>query len=241
MADGTSKPIVAVAVGEKVATTDPDTGQPGAQAVTALHRNQDLDLTDVTISSTTAGTGAAAGSTGAAAGSTVAAAGSTGAAAGGTAVRSFTGRQTMADLTVDTTHTYYVIVGTTPVLVHNCGEDFYRTMSQEHYDILESTGKLSATRETFISPTRAFSEAYDGVLARITVRDGTTQRLAEIGVRDNSSLASRVLSSMPLVGRGWRNTNAFFKGEGSQINIGLGGGNALDLFNGAITGFERLK
>jgi hypothetical protein len=154
MADGTSKPIVAVAVGEKVATTDPDTGQVGAQTVTALHRNQDLDLTDVTISSTTAGTVSAAGST-------VAAAGSTGAAAGGTvvhttshhpfwsetrhtwvdaaalqpgerlhttgpapvtvtAVRSFTGHQTMADLTVDATHTYYVIAGDVPVLVHNC-------------------------------------------------------------------------------------------------------------------------
>jgi len=26
----------------------------------------------------------------------------------------------MHDLTIDTTHTYYVIAGTTPVLVHNC-------------------------------------------------------------------------------------------------------------------------
>jgi hypothetical protein len=28
----------------------------------------------------------------------------------------------MHDLTIDTTHTYYVIAGDTPVLVHNCGE-----------------------------------------------------------------------------------------------------------------------
>ncbi|MCM4085215.1 hypothetical protein LXN57_47610, partial [Actinoplanes sp. TRM88002] len=31
----------------------------------------------------------------------------------------FTGAKVMRDLTVDTTHTYYVLAGTTPVLVHN--------------------------------------------------------------------------------------------------------------------------
>ncbi|MFI2652610.1 hypothetical protein [Micromonospora fulviviridis] len=33
----------------------------------------------------------------------------------------FTGRQTMRDLTVRNVHTYYVVAGNTPVLVHNCG------------------------------------------------------------------------------------------------------------------------
>jgi hypothetical protein len=34
-------------------------------------------------------------------------------------IRNQAGSQTMRDLTVDTTHTYYVIAGDTPVLVHN--------------------------------------------------------------------------------------------------------------------------
>jgi hypothetical protein len=35
-------------------------------------------------------------------------------------VVNYTGAKTMHDLTVDAVHTYYVIAGTTPVLVHNC-------------------------------------------------------------------------------------------------------------------------
>ena len=37
-------------------------------------------------------------------------------------VRVLSGEQAMYDLTVDTIHTYYVLAGTTPVLVHNCGD-----------------------------------------------------------------------------------------------------------------------
>jgi hypothetical protein len=43
-----------------------------------------------------------------------------------TAVTSHTGEQLMRDLTVADIHTYYVIAGDTPVLVHNClGEELY--------------------------------------------------------------------------------------------------------------------
>ncbi|MEU8265485.1 hypothetical protein AB0C02_33440, partial [Micromonospora sp. NPDC048999] len=38
-----------------------------------------------------------------------------------TAVRTFTGSKVMRDLTVDDIHTYYVMAGEQPVLVHNCG------------------------------------------------------------------------------------------------------------------------
>jgi len=37
-----------------------------------------------------------------------------------TKVRNFTGSKVMRDLTVANTHTYHVLVGDTPVLVHNC-------------------------------------------------------------------------------------------------------------------------
>jgi hypothetical protein len=42
----------------------------------------------------------------------------------------------------------------------------------------------------------------------------------------------------PLVSRGWTSTLAFFKGEGGILNIGLGRGPGLDIFNDAIEGFE---
>jgi hypothetical protein len=37
-----------------------------------------------------------------------------------TAVKVWTGLKWMRDLTVDDIHTYYVVAGNTPVLVHNC-------------------------------------------------------------------------------------------------------------------------
>jgi hypothetical protein len=43
---------------------------------------------------------------------------------------------------------------------------------------------------------------------------------------------------MPLVSRGWTSTSAFFKGEGGILNIGLGRGRGLGIFNDAIEGFE---
>ncbi|MEY4575796.1 MAG: hypothetical protein RL701_499, partial [Pseudomonadota bacterium] len=45
-------------------------------------------------------------------------------------------------------------------------EIYYRTMSKEHFKALKQTGRLPATGETFISPTRAFSARYDGVLVQ---------------------------------------------------------------------------
>jgi len=123
----------------------------------------------------------------------------------------------------------------------NVGETYYRTMSNEHFDALQSTGKLSATRETFISPTQAFSEGYTGRLVKFTVRSGTTDKLAQIGVRDASAATRSAFPNMPLVSKGWTRTAAFFKGEGtSHINIGLGRGAALDIFNKGITAFEEI-
>lgn len=43
---------------------------------------------------------------------------------------------------------------------------------------------------------------------------------------------------MPIVQSGWSTSNALFKGEGTQINIGLGKGSALDIFNNNIIDFR---
>ncbi|MEW9531127.1 RHS repeat-associated core domain-containing protein [Microbispora sp. NPDC049125] len=183
MADGTTKPIGKIEVGDKVTATDPTTGKTTAKTVTALHRNTDTELTDLTITvsrtgkkttSTPRSTGehsrARAITRGALAltlatglaGATPPAHAATdgtdtaritlhttqhhpfwdldhkawvdagdlttghrlttadGTPATVTAVRNHTGRKAMNDLTVAEVHTYHVLAGTTPILVHNC-------------------------------------------------------------------------------------------------------------------------
>jgi Pretoxin HINT domain len=136
LADGTTKPIGTIQIGDSVKATDPATKNDTAQQVTVLHDNLDTDLAEVTVATvgqqslvhttqhhpfwdvTTQQWTLAADlrpgdllyTTG-------------GATAAIVAVRSFTGSHEMRNLTVANTHTYYVIAGTTPVLVHNCGGD----------------------------------------------------------------------------------------------------------------------
>lgn len=152
MADGSTRPISEVNVGDKVATTNPETGENSDQQVTLLHANRDQELTDVTVSTApaaatrTEGEGKGGRSTrgptestlettahhpfwDATAGDWVDAAeltpgtstlvGPDGQIQYVTAVDNFTGTEVMRDLTVATTHTYYVIAGTEPVLAHN--------------------------------------------------------------------------------------------------------------------------
>lgn len=76
-----------------------------------------------------------------------------------------------------------------------------------------------------------YSEKYTGVLVRFEVNPGTTQQLQQIGVRDTSNLAVQKVPDMPIGSSGWTKDNAYFKGEGKQINIGLGKGKGLDVFN----------
>jgi len=126
-------------------------------------------------------------------------------------------------------------------------EEFYRTMSKEHYDKLVATGQLQPTAETFVSPTQGFSEDYQGVLVKFKMQPGTRDKLAEIGVRDTSRATSAEFPDMPTVGKGWTRNNAFFKGEGvdaggaGHTNIGLGRGKGLKVFNDNIADFEKIK
>ncbi|EOI3479914.1 RHS repeat-associated core domain-containing protein [Cronobacter dublinensis] len=123
-----------------------------------------------------------------------------------------------------------------------CGTTkFYRSMSHEDYEYLRATGKLRGTSETFISPRRAFSENYEGVLVRFHLKTDALEQLKGIGVKDSSFLTKLTYPDMPDVSKGWKDLNAFFKAEGDQINIGLGKGKALDIFNEGIYKFERLN
>ncbi|MFE2601034.1 RHS repeat-associated core domain-containing protein [Streptomyces sp. NPDC059396] len=136
MADGTRKAIKDIRIGDKVLATDPETGESGPREVTALIEGTgDKNLVDITIN--TAGKS----------GTITATDGhpfwvpelrewvpaakltpsqwlqtSTGTWTQITAVAHRTQKASVNNLTVDDLHTYYVLAGATPVLVHNCGE-----------------------------------------------------------------------------------------------------------------------
>ena len=162
MADGSRKRIDEVKVGDMVVATDPTTGKTAVRAVTALIVGSgNKNLVEITVDTD----GDKGDRTGKLTATDkhpfwVASEGRWVDAkdlkpgyvfetadhrpASVVAVRKWTEQQRVHNLTVDELHTYYVVAGNTPVLVHNCGETYYRTMSQDHFDVLGSTG-LSAT------------------------------------------------------------------------------------------------
>lgn len=139
MADGTSKPIEDVKVGDNVLTTDPETGKTGIKKVTAeIEGTGQKDLVRVTIDtdgksgSKTAEIEATAGhpfwvpelgewldATDLIAGQMLSS--NSGLRVRITAVERWSQSATVHNLTVDDLHTYYVLAGATPVLVHNAG------------------------------------------------------------------------------------------------------------------------
>ncbi|GAA2374426.1 polymorphic toxin-type HINT domain-containing protein [Streptomyces cuspidosporus] len=138
LADGDNKSIENVKVGDKVLATDPQTGETTARPVVAtIVTKDDKNFTDLTINTDTGPASIIATDTHpfwvtsenrwADAGDLTAGMKlrtATGATVTVTAVRHFTKQQRTYDLTVDSIHTYYVLAGATPVLVHNsngCG------------------------------------------------------------------------------------------------------------------------
>ena len=135
MADGTCKPIEEVAVGDEVLATDPQTGETRAEPVTALMTSKgDKHLVQISID------------TGDAGGTVIAtdhhpfwipelrrwlhasdlAPGMWLRTSAGThvqikAIKKWTAVQQVHNMTVSDLHTYYVLAGDTPVLVHNAG------------------------------------------------------------------------------------------------------------------------
>ncbi|MFE2540979.1 polymorphic toxin-type HINT domain-containing protein [Actinacidiphila glaucinigra] len=142
LADGTSKAIGTIAIGDRVATADPDTGKrKGARQVTTVWQNHDYDLVDLDVRQPN-GTVATIHTTAKhlvwddtvhkwvptsklIAGHALNT--ETGHHAIVTRVKVRLGDRDMYNLTVEDLHTYYVLAGTTPVLVHNCGPKLYRS------------------------------------------------------------------------------------------------------------------
>ena len=133
MADGSSKPIADIQIGDQVLATDPETDQTENRPVVATQVNDDREFTDLTIH---------------VAGAAQVVVQTTqehliwdegqqswrnardlepgtrlhtpnGAPAQVTTTHSYPGRRYMYNLTIADIHTYYVLAGKTPVLVHN--------------------------------------------------------------------------------------------------------------------------
>jgi RHS repeat-associated protein len=140
MADGTSKPISDIEIGNKVTATDPETGKTVAKTVTVTHVNKDTQLTDLIIRHVAAGgdveeavlrttpthpfwdksTNSWIDASELVPGQSVLE-GFGAFESGISAVRTYVGVNQMYDLTVADIHTYYVIAADRAVLVHNCG------------------------------------------------------------------------------------------------------------------------
>jgi large repetitive protein len=160
MANGTTRPIKNIKIGDQVAATNPTTGQTTAQPVTQLHQHIDTDLTDLALAPTPATLRELVEPAAVTTGKTTilhttahhpfwdatthqwvpAGAltpghrllGPEGQTLHVTAVHNYVGAKDMRNLTVADMHTYYVVAGSTPVLVHNCGGDGWA--SQAHLD-----------------------------------------------------------------------------------------------------------
>ncbi|MEY2268800.1 MULTISPECIES: polymorphic toxin-type HINT domain-containing protein [Streptomyces] len=134
MGDGSARPIEKIRVGDFVQAADPETGTSGPRRVEAtIYTPDDRDFTDITLAGKKAASVTATAHhpfwsqntrtwTDAAdlkAGDTLLTA--QGATAKIGSVRHWRTLQPAYNLTVDDLHTYYVLAGRTPVLVHNTG------------------------------------------------------------------------------------------------------------------------
>jgi RHS repeat-associated protein len=158
LADGSSKPISTVKAGDTVLATDPQTGVTAPEQVqNVIVTRTDRDFTTLTLDTTPVRGPPHQGKAHASARPTLTTTwhhpfwdvthhrwtdahdltpGTKLRQADGTTivvvgVRNFHQRRTTYDLTVGTLHTYYVLAGATPVLVHNCGSG---SISQSQMD-----------------------------------------------------------------------------------------------------------
>jgi RHS repeat-associated protein len=148
LANGTTKAIGDLKPGDEVLASDPETGAVETREVEATHINLDTELTDLTIRVNEDGQKEGSGSSASVEevlyttqnhpfysqtkrqwinaadlqiGEQLRTSDDDIAVV--EAVRNFTSSKVMRDLTVEEFHTYYVLTGDTPILVHNCGEE----------------------------------------------------------------------------------------------------------------------
>lgn len=120
---------------------------------------------------------------------------------------------------------------------------------------------MKFTSETFTSPNIEYIKAKNygnnGRIVKFYTNSGTFNSLEAIGVRnDGTAKMLGYFPNMPHIStvppnESWLQTKALFKTEGSQlappigpsgqVNIGLGKGSAIDVFNQNIKTFEVVQ
>jgi hypothetical protein len=94
-----------------------------------------------------------------------------------------------------------------------------------------------------LSPAASFGRTpwpISGSYTQSTNRYSSTSALENIGLR-NAGATDFGYGHLPGVQRGWGSSSAFFKAEGAQVNIGLGRGDALNVFNRNLIRFTLVK
>jgi RHS repeat-associated protein len=135
---------------------------------------------------------------------------------------------------------YDVSPSTHSLTVDVATETYYRTISPTHLAQLQTTGRIPASGETFITDSLEYARGYRGHTVEFQVEPGTFESLTSIGVRDTSTELANRFPEMPIVSKGWGATSAYFKYESGPTNIGLGNGAALDTFNDNIMDFAEI-
>ncbi len=222
MADGTSKPIKNIKIGDHVTATDPTTGATSTQPVLATMDHVDTDMTDLTVSTSDgqtstihttqhhpfwddtthnwvdAGTLAVADHLHTLTGTTLTV----------TAITNYTATRHMLDLTINHTHTYYVVAGDTPVLVHNCGEGNWKPT--------DVGGQRVYQRDDLVNPDYVSSADKYGRTNLKRMQQG----LAPMGPDDNPMVLHHMLQTQdgPLA----ELTQSMHQGWFRQLHINVG-------------------
>ncbi|SCD50642.1 intein C-terminal splicing region [Streptomyces sp. TverLS-915] len=158
-----------------------------------------------------------------------------------TGVRLYHAHSTTYDLTVGKLHTYYVLAGTTPVLVHNCNEVFHRAMSEKEFNQLGPNGEITVRgTENFVTQDREYLE---GLRYQTHRKGGRNAEKYTVLVRYEMSPGAR--DALIAVGKSpgeiGHDVNAVhLKSERGFDTYGLRPG-SVGVFNSRIVGFGRVE
>lgn len=198
MADGSSRPIAEVKVGDEVRNSEPDDSFTEHHVVTALHvTDDDHDFVDVTVL-TSAGprtivttahhpfwdetTHTWTGATDLKVGEQLSIPG--GGQIAVQALRRYTASNRTYNLSVENVHTYYVLAGTTPVLVHNCAAPAIRISPAASDWATKGAHMHIGSSEVRIFPTGDGGVGFEGLRmsnGTASARDVETARSAIMG------------------------------------------------------------
>ena len=124
-------------------------------------------------------------------------------------------------------------------------------MTKTDLETLKSTGKLTASSETFTSPTLSYIKniGYNGTIVKCQMKTGTIEKLKRIGTVKKSDFGRELMKDfgdLPINKKDWIQESTLFKIEGTklgtpQVNIGLGKGKGVEIFNENIINFQIVK